>query len=507
MSALTTWLKTLFSILWSLLLGKDSKKVPNNSQQRQDDRQHAQHSLLQPNIQNNSHQVQDDGQKSHGPPDQLDVLCRTMDPLVAAEFYNIHFSPFGRLPDELMLLVLEHIGDDVVTLYCLRRVSRRFRYLIYDEKFRQYTHLPPLSGRKDSYQEDFFLLSQESRKRFIQLLRRDGMCADCKILYPHRLQAEDRPCCQFGVGLFSRRYCHGCKRLHPAGFFNSSGQNLNIVDRECLGRQGAVQLCEHVKISWASIEKHIISWRQNCQIKLEDFKIECRHPSHDMRCSREEMPTWPRAWLMHSYLGSDQVFLNMVWEPHSSLTAPRLTSDARAKAADLRAIFRKFRQGPASIILPRDNPDSLPEMACFDPNDCNCLSYQRDDKESSIKTVPRNCHTFFDRYTPLWKPKADNHYHYYAEPYGSVLMSIHRPYRYGGRVCLIARYRRYLQVYDSKDLKSCISPTHSWLHAMDPDTYIRPQSDLPSCKDPTCTFYYRKVRKCPKEFLRYPRVN
>jgi hypothetical protein len=60
----------------------------------------------------------------------LESLQQTMDPLVAVQVYNRRYSALCQLPDELLLHILDYVVDDPVTLYCLRRVSRRFLYLI-----------------------------------------------------------------------------------------------------------------------------------------------------------------------------------------------------------------------------------------------------------------------------------------------------------------------------------------------------------------------------------------
>jgi hypothetical protein len=60
----------------------------------------------------------------------LESLQQTMDLLVAAQVYNQRYSALCQLPDELLLHILDHVVHDPVTLYCLRRASRRFLYLI-----------------------------------------------------------------------------------------------------------------------------------------------------------------------------------------------------------------------------------------------------------------------------------------------------------------------------------------------------------------------------------------
>src|SRR5690606_23240443 len=43
---------------------------------------------------------------------------------------NYRRSPIYRLPEEILLSTIDSLGDDLLTLYCARRVSRRFRHLV-----------------------------------------------------------------------------------------------------------------------------------------------------------------------------------------------------------------------------------------------------------------------------------------------------------------------------------------------------------------------------------------
>ncbi|KAJ5025195.1 hypothetical protein J3E73DRAFT_413121 [Bipolaris maydis] len=61
----------------------------------------------------------------------LHKLQCNMDPFIAAQTYNSRFCPLtSRLPDELLLCVLDFLSDDVVTLSCLRIVSRKFFHMV-----------------------------------------------------------------------------------------------------------------------------------------------------------------------------------------------------------------------------------------------------------------------------------------------------------------------------------------------------------------------------------------
>lgn len=47
-------------------------------------------------------------------------LQRYMDPLIAAQVYNNRSCPLNRLPEELLLNILNFLDDDAITLHCLR---------------------------------------------------------------------------------------------------------------------------------------------------------------------------------------------------------------------------------------------------------------------------------------------------------------------------------------------------------------------------------------------------
>jgi len=56
---------------------------------------------------------------------------RIMDPLIAAQVYNRRHGAIGRLPEEILIQIVKYCQiNDVLSLFCLWRVSRRFRFLI-----------------------------------------------------------------------------------------------------------------------------------------------------------------------------------------------------------------------------------------------------------------------------------------------------------------------------------------------------------------------------------------
>src|SRR5262245_39652516 len=99
-------------------------------------------------------------------------LQRVMDPLVAVQVYNSCYCPLiSRLPEELLLCIIDFLSDDVVALQCLRIVSRTFLHLLdrrsavwRDEWYRD---------TWTSTRGNAFCLHNALRLRFRRLLQRD----------------------------------------------------------------------------------------------------------------------------------------------------------------------------------------------------------------------------------------------------------------------------------------------------------------------------------------------
>ena len=444
----------------------------------------------------------------------LHELQRTMDPLVAAQVYNNRFSPLARLPEELLLLILESLSDDAPTLHCLRIVSRTFFRLTYQPRiWRHIGHSYPPDVLPSMGMAVYLRSDMAGRLRL--LLERDGQCDNCRRWseahprvpgLPNRCKFRpfefEKHCC-----IYNSLYCHACGSLHNPYQFSSFYQQDGRQERQCLGHQGSVKLCEHVQIKWASIRGHITDWQQrkpgDWHACLDSFSIECHDPSHDMRCTAEEAPTWPRARLRIAASNSDLVVLNLEWAPHSGLDYFTATADARLPASDLRALFRKFRQGPAGILFPSNRPDYFPELACFysSLSGFHCVQYELGDNKTQpspttktlISQSPLRFRFDVSRYHSRWYGLGENGQR--------IDIKIHCPRgtsNSSNSTCLIVIYECDILVYKTTD-GTKVNPTHEWLHAMDPDTYPHPQAShvRPLCRNETCMNYYQTRRSSP----------
>jgi hypothetical protein len=229
----------------------------------------------------------------------LSNLQHTMDLLVAAKVYDDRFSPsIGRLPEELLLCILDFLHDDPVTLNCLCIVSRTFRRLLYT--------LP----------EDYTMtrVPIDLRLQFQRFLQNDERCNNCRRwndvhsnqLFSDSIFQQDYRVFSLnrnshGVSsLYRRLHCYACQSSQDVCQFSSAFQRrCEQPERQCRGQQGSVELSEHVQITWASIKPHIDDWRQqqrnyeggDWQACLDSFKIECHDICHDMRCTTSEAAT------------------------------------------------------------------------------------------------------------------------------------------------------------------------------------------------------------------------
>lgn len=443
------------------------------------------------------------------------------DPLLAAQIKNMKESRLVRLPEELLLCVLDSIGDDVVALFCLRRVSRKFRRVINTQRIWNNMRLPLSWQRKETCTDTPSVFSSDERQQMHQLLRHDGMCDDCKpwcrvspqgwsicvtqllIMYAisHRIDGA----CKFQSFSSDRLDCHGCGTGQNVGTFAPADQDPSYKGyRQCLGRQGAVQLCEHVSVYWDDIESHMMEWKkrrpggwdeEDWKACMDHFRVECRDPSHEEECAVGDGPMWPQARLENAVSGPRTVVLLLEWSHHSRLDALTYHPGGRARASDIRALIKKCREGAGGILFSSAHPDSLPEMACYDSTKCRCLYYQVKGDETPVTESPQPNHRL-----PLF-PKC-GHTHRVSRGSPDHLTESVDATNHGATgadpSCLVMRYQRRVALFKKADRRTKnMNPGHAWFHAMDPGTYPRPSGlHLPLCKREGCMNHCRR----PKAF-------
>ena len=461
-------------------------------------------------------------------------LKQTVDPLIAAQVYNKHFCPFGRLPEELFLCIISFLQDDAVTLHCLRIASRIFFRLLD-------CHLP-------IWRDEWYWLAPGRRGarttslrspldlQFRHLLQRDGRCNSCRRwndANPKELyndckfrQAYRHTNGAYSPRLYQKLYCNACGNHHDICQFPSIYQQENFQgERRCLGQQGSVQLCEHVYITWASIMTHINDWQRQEQHKggverggpswqtcLDSFIIECHESIHDIRCITSERPTWPRARLRCGELDKTFVVLVLEWMPHSRINTLSLRADGRIPASELRALFQRLRRlGPADTLYTPARPGALPEMAYFSPSPfTEFFVYYKKGEDDSMPLPPPTPPPWL-RPLPLppcarWWLQCRKHMNRDQRMGANGQTLYIRPHYVKGargtsisQQCLAVSYRKVIRVCETMALTNPavkINPPEHWLHAMDAHTYPYPQghSVKPPCRDKACKNYYLRPK-------------
>ncbi|KAI6091059.1 hypothetical protein F4821DRAFT_227378 [Hypoxylon rubiginosum] len=363
---------------------------------------------------------------------------------VSARVYNNHYNPLGQLPEELLLRILYFASDDVASIFCLRRASSTFRRLIAGDDLSRFS---PSTASFFS-PEDLSRLEPYKKGQIRRLLQIDGMCDDCKLwcdvpvegwyrrlrqclnLRALRRRPESYRVCNFKSLPQKHLYCHACHMHHNGKAFSYSNQASDLIYRECLGREGAVRLCEHVQISWAQIENHIVAWRKNksgdWQECFDDFYIECRDLTHTC-CVDQGVPVYPHARLRNAVCNPNLVILEL--RSHGGLDLTTLPQHRNRCSCDHSEI--KVNDDRLLHIIPSNR-----KLICSHCDGC------------------RGVFQFWG--------------------YGK-------------------EGERDIAVYSKKD-GTFVNPTHAWLHAMDPDTFERPTRDIPLCKNGGCMNYYRRPK-------------
>ncbi|KAK3364768.1 hypothetical protein B0T24DRAFT_638577 [Lasiosphaeria ovina] len=258
------------------------------------------------------------------------------------------------------------------------------------------------------------------------------------------------------------------------------------------------------------MEPYLSRWQQcfdTGKACLDGFSVECHDPSHDMRCGAEEPPTWPQASLKEKECINTPervVVLALEWTPHSGSGVFSLTSDGRAPASEVRAMFQRFRQGAAADTLFPSLPRlPLPEMACFKNTECQCLYYESGANQRLLTgtTVPSN----LTKETIFFSPKCPdpdsrcNAMHSHCRIRGlyqtdeGVAIFRHVGAITNGSSCLFALYRRNITVCQRVSGSHVVAatPANDWYHAVDPDLSPPQRSPSTQCRDKTCISYYR----------------
>jgi len=471
-----------------------------------------------------------------------------MHPLIAAGFHNRTKSPLCRLPQAVLTRLLQL--SDNVTVECLRRCSRLFLRLAPAARpagdfSRKHGDRHPWPTSEQQW------LPGES-ETFLDLMTRDEYCAGC-------LAARRSPDWQSRVEALTKTYlhCSGCDADHPACLFSARQRVKERSKRVCIGHEGHVPLCKHVKVSWSMIlkaaERRLPIRTQGGKWK-DPVETRCWSMGHSWTCRYRWLPRLgfevvpqrcPKLYLAACcpskptlsvaymiYVPSEEELLprygevmlqvTLAWSGHLSLTT---RPDGRYEAEDMGRGIRDLYRQEGHIICPPLAPGPAIGSRLGDPCRCDCLEYsgkmtsgweqppvtwRLEETCRTSQTLGISCHNpkrmdhdSVRREHGSSKRRCYNHWTKFSglEEYYAQSADIIRCNR--GNGCMTVTYKtRFGLPLDGGRIRRM---DRTWYQTLDPDSYkLTEDSDgfgVYWCKAQGCRGYYRFNRSRLKGLL------
>ena len=292
-----------------------------------------------------------------------------MDPIVAPAYYNLTQSPLCRLPDEVLLDIMEYL--DLPSLMCLRQTSRIFLILFSSPSFRKY-HPPWAEDDLSSWTPPCILSSAEC-ERFRSLIDKDKFCPDC---LNARIQGDRNS--KLKTLMTRMLYCNTCEMKRSALFFSASQRFTNFTGRKkrvCLAHEGYMRICQHAVLRWADIRGWI---DEQARSEQKCFRVTlCSDPSHCFTCDSGGLDEYNG---IHAILEKDfgTTTFTITWNAHVSLEPFRMPTfeEEGFSTTQMRQIIETLYVDAGQYIIPEPNAYLPIRMSAFDPNVCACLRYR-----------------------------------------------------------------------------------------------------------------------------------
>lgn len=298
-----------------------------------------------------------------------------IDPLVASAYWNQTRSPLVRLPDALIVTIMERL--DIHDILRLRHVSRDFMRLFSQSKsFWKYHLTDAQNNRKRTHLARVWATPLDHcPAKHLQSLASASFCGSCTALRRRKGYGSDRELLEDVPFL----YCAGCKMEHRAFYFSARQRHeSNDDERLCRGREGCVSLCEHVSVTWdfaqrladaqpsghmvcCQYEHHTVSQCQH--VKNETSKLCCHDDKPRIRFYRDD-----KQKLCYDISISTHVPFKPQGAEQGYKVSSKAFRDSIAKLVRKRLPLPSFQWAPSNY----KNHDVF---ACFDPNICSCLDW------------------------------------------------------------------------------------------------------------------------------------
>ncbi|KAH6989665.1 hypothetical protein BKA56DRAFT_668788 [Ilyonectria sp. MPI-CAGE-AT-0026] len=300
-----------------------------------------------------------------------------MDPIVASAYWNQTQSPLVRLPDALMVAIMERL--DLHDILRLRHVSRDFMRLFSQSKAFWKYHLTEAhnKAKRTKLARVWATPLERFPAKHLQSLASASLCGSCIAFRKRKGYESDRELIEDVPFV----YCAGCKMEHRAFYFSAQQRHeSNDDDRICRGREGCISLCEHVSITW-DLAQRMADARPSGQTSM----VECHHEHHKVSPCQHVKNTTPKLCCHNDkpriifYRDENRkLCFDMSISTHLPFKQQRFEQGNRVSSTAFRSSIAKLvreRLPSSSFQWAPSNYASSNVLKCFDPNISSCLDW------------------------------------------------------------------------------------------------------------------------------------
>ncbi|KAH7142898.1 hypothetical protein B0J13DRAFT_526345 [Dactylonectria estremocensis] len=293
-----------------------------------------------------------------------------MDRIVASAYLNQMHSPLIRLPDGLIVAIMERLDlDDILQL---RQASRDFMRLFSQSKAFWKYHLTDAS---DHYQRKHLARIWATPVHYPRQAKSATLCDSCTTFRMQRGYRSDNELLQAIPFI----YCSGCKMEHRAFYFSAQQRLESNEERLCKGREGRITLCEHISVTWDSAQR--LADRKSGQNMIQCNKghhkaSPCKHVQDGTSklCCHDDKPRFKFYRDGNQKLCFDiSVTTHIRFKPQGSEQGGKLTSSAFRRG--IKKYVHQRLPAPWFQWVPSNMVGAYDVIRCFDPNVCNCLDW------------------------------------------------------------------------------------------------------------------------------------
>ncbi|TLS26469.1 hypothetical protein PpBr36_04980 [Pyricularia pennisetigena] len=289
-------------------------------------------------------------------------MATNPDPLIRPILRNLAECPVYRLPEEVLLNIIQHLPslEDEESL----RISCRLFLRLYKTSVALPIHEARMTASPDPGIEEF--LKRRLAWKY------------------HDLTTS----CRFQQDKIAER----CGVDHRSWLFSAAQRRMSSELRVCIGHQGYMRLCDHKTAAWAEImaKTGLLDSATHDRVHIVETMLACKHWSHDTggrllseirhktRGCSDRLALTARAGGQNSRGGGGRISLTVTWDAYiPDVIPPKVPDDdgsqpkPRVDGAILRRQLASLRENTGKYIFSdplyqRNGSNTLLEPFSFD---------------------------------------------------------------------------------------------------------------------------------------------